>query len=409
MRISVFLLIAISSLSANVLAQSGETKLKSLYDEHHWFQLREEVAQIDAPIFYKVAVEVAFNQPEAEKDLLTVISSSSGDKSAFEAQELLIGLYFRLAKYQKALALAKIMLAQKPDAADIKNMLPTLEVLSSFQDQSVILEKSFPLTIDIEDENLVLPVKTNGFEAHYIFDNGFSLSGMSESEAKRLKLTIHDVKTNIDTMSGAQVNIRIAVVKDLEVGSVHLENVAFYILPDNQPPFNQLAEGRQGILGLPVVLALNKFEWNPTARTFTVLPATKKADKGNANLAFDGTSIFNRLDCQGRSVDFSLDMGAQNTVLYPSFAHAFPDIQANGATEKHRVTGVGGSAEITSLLLPSLALKVGSRNVLLKPAHILLKDNNSTTNWFAGNLGMDLLNQAHNVDIDFNSMTLSLQ
>src|ERR1700733_564374 len=202
MRISVFLLIAISSLSANVLAQSGETKLKSLYDEHHWFQLREEVAQIDAPIFYKVAVEVAFNQPEAEKDLLTVISSSSGDKSAFEAQELLIGLYFCLAKYQKALALAKIMLAQKPDAADIKNMLPTLEVLSSFQDQSVILEKSFPLTIDIEDENLVLPVKTNGFEAHYIFDNGFSLSGMSESEAKRLKLTIHDVKTNIDTMSG---------------------------------------------------------------------------------------------------------------------------------------------------------------------------------------------------------------
>jgi len=52
-------------------------------------------------------------------------------------------------------------------------------------------------------------------------------------------------------MSGAQVNIRIAVANDLEVAGVHLRNVAFYVLPNNEPPLNQLAPGRQGILACP--------------------------------------------------------------------------------------------------------------------------------------------------------------
>jgi len=54
-------------------------------------------------------------------------------------------------------------------------------------------------------------------------------------------------------------------------------------------------------------------------------------------------------------------------------------------------------------------LTVGGRPVVLKPAHLLLHDNNSTSNRFAGNLGMDLLNQARVVEIDFQSMTLSLR
>lgn len=109
------------------------------------------------------------------------------------------------------------------------------------------------------------------------------------------------------------------------------------------------------------------------------------------------------------ALDFSLDLGAQNTVLYPSFGQSFPAVKAAGLRENHQVTGVGGSANIDSVAIPSLTFTVGGRHVALKPAHILLHDNNSTSNRFAGNLGMDLLNQAHGVEIDFRSMTLSLR
>jgi hypothetical protein len=403
------LLIALNLVRASASAQDTDAQFKALYDGHHWFQLRDEQARKGGSSFYKAAVETAFGpEPKAEADLERVISSANSDALKFETRELLIGLYFRLGKYHEAFAQGELMLAQRPGAVDIQNMLPTLEVLNSFPDQAIDSTERSSIPIDIEDENLVLPVRINGIEAHYIFDNGFSISGMSELEAKRLHLTVHEVKTKIDTMSGAEVSIRIAVAENLQIGNTHLKNVAFYVLPATQPPFNQLAEGRQGILGLPVVIALNHFQWSAKDRVFRLLPPSPKSSKDSGNLAFDGTFIFQQAIYAGGPLDFSLDMGAQNTVLYPAFAQAHSDLQTIGSSEAHKVTGVGGSAEIPSVLVPSLTFTVGGRDVSLRPAHILLKSNNSTSGWFSGNLGMDLLNQARSVEIDFNSMKLML-
>ena len=409
MRLVTMLLIASSLVGASASAQGTDAELKALYDGHHWFQLRDEQARKSGSSFYKAAVEAAFGpESEAEADLKRAVSSSHSDALGFEARELLIGLYFRMGKYQEAYAQGKLMLAQKPDAADIQNMLPTLEVLSSFPDQATVSTGRSSIPVEI-NENLVLPVHINGIEAHYIFDNGFSISGMSELEAKRLHLTIHEVKTKIDTMSGAEVNIQVAVAENLQIGDTHLKNVAFYVLPEAQPPFNRLAEGRQGILGLPVVIALNHFQFSAKDRVFRLPPPSSKSSKDSGNLAFDGTTIFQQAIYAGGPLDFSLDMGAQNTVLYPAFAQAHPDLQTGGSSEAHKVTGVGGSVEIPSVSVPSLTFTVGGRDVSLRPAHILLKSNNSTSSWFSGNLGMDLLNQAGSVEVDFNSMKLRLR
>ncbi len=321
----------------------------------------------------------------------------------------MIALFYRTGYYHEALAEAKSLLTQKPTATDILNILPTLQVLSTHENQSVVERRPSTVKIDIEDQNMILPVSVNGISGNYIFDNGFSLSGISESEAKRLKLDVHNVATNIDSMSGAQVKIRIAVADNLAIAGVHLHNVAFYVLPDNQPPFNQLPTGRRGILGLPVILALGHIKWSAKDREFAVLPFSEGATKSKANVAFDGTGTLCRLLFERKPVDFSLDLGAQNTVLYPSFGRSFPAVETAGSHENHKVTGVGGSGNIDSVVIPSLTFTVGSLPVTLKPAHMLLHDNNSTSNLFAGNLGMDLLNQASWVEIDFRSMTLSLR
>jgi hypothetical protein len=166
--------------------------------------------------------------------------------------------------------------------------------------------------------------------------------------------------------------------------------------------------GRQGILGLPVILALRHFQWSPADRTFTVLPPQTEPRNLAPNLAFESTSIFVRVGFRGKPLEFSLDTGAQRTELYPAFARDFPDVKASGTPEARKLIGVGGSAKIESVLVPALSFIVGGREVQLTPAHILLKDNNSNSNWFAGNLGMDLLNQAHTVEIDFDSMAIQL-
>ena len=409
MRVIAIGLLAFAVLLQRVHAQDSTTELRSLYDSHRWFELREEVTRTDTSKFYAGAVAAAFNQVrEAEKNLHLVIAHDPSGDSGLEASELLIALFYRTGNYHEALAEAKTLLQQKPSAADIVNILPTLQVLSKYGNQSVGKRLPGTLKIEVEDENLVLPVAVNGISGHYIFDNGFSLSGISESEAQRLQLKVHDVATNIDSMSGTQVKIRIAVAESLVVAGVYLHNVAFYVLPDDKPPFNQLSAGRRGILGLPVILALGHFQWSARDHRFTVFSSSEAAQKSKANIAFDGTGTLCRPTFEGKPVDFSLDLGAQNTVLYPSFGESFPAVKAAGLPEHHQVTGVGGSASIDSVSIPSLTLTLGGRPVALKPAHLLLHDNNSTSNRFAGNLGMDLLNQAGAVEIDFQSMTLTL-
>jgi hypothetical protein len=149
--------------------------------------------------------------------------------------------------------------------------------------------------------------------------------------------------------------------------------------------------------------------WQPAAGIFAILSGPSDRLSPDVNLAFDGSSVFTQLKFRGTALDLSLDSGAQNTILYPSFARQFPDLQNANAVQQHKVTGVGGSSSIRSLTLPSLEFLLGGREVTLKPATVLLEENNSTSGWFKGNLGMDLLNQARSVDVDFGSMTLSLR
>ena len=412
MRLLVAGVLAVCFQQIELRAQPPDAALKALYDSHRWFTLRETVAKrVNAPTpFYKAAVETAFHQDErARIGLKQYIASHPALDMLVEARELLLGMEYRSAHYQAALLQAQQILAIKPDAKDVADFLPTLKVLALFVRQTVVSDGASTVRFELRDQNLVLPVAIDGSTVNYILDNGFSLSGMTESEAKRLKLSVHRVSTEIDTMSGAPVNIRIAVVHDLVVGRVHLRNVAFYVLPDDQPPFNQRAPGHRGILGLPVVLALGHFAWQPASGTFQIFSSTSGRPAPGANLAFDGSNIFTQLIFRGRTLDVNLDSGAQNTVLYPSFAKQFPDIQEHSTTEPHRITGVGGSASIKSFTLPSLSFQLGGVDLALKPATVLLEENNSTSAWFKGNLGMDLLNQARSVDVDFGSMTLSLK
>jgi hypothetical protein len=59
--------------------------------------------------------------------------------------------------------------------------------------------------------------------------------------------------------------------------------------------------------------------------------------------------------------------------------------------------------------LASLRFSIGGFPVLLSPAKALLAQTNDASKFFAGNLGIDLLQQAHKTTFDFKAMTLTLQ
>jgi hypothetical protein len=71
-------------------SQGPGDSLKTLYEQHHWFALRDATTQANAPPFYRAAVEAAFDEVElAERDLGQLIVQSPHSADAYEAHQLL--------------------------------------------------------------------------------------------------------------------------------------------------------------------------------------------------------------------------------------------------------------------------------------------------------------------------------
>lgn len=385
-------------------------ELKSLYDSHQWFALRDAVKRAPLPTFYRGAVDAAFNDlPSAREHLEAVITSSPHSPDAYEAHELLATLYFRNGLYREALLQVDSLIAEKPSAQDASNMRPLFEGFGSQGDQTLVTREISSVTMQRGTEGLYLPLTINGKECAYSFDTGANFSLMSESEASRLGLDVQKVGTHIGDSSGGTIGLRVAIVQNFAIGGLRLKNVAFAVLPDSQEPFKDLPDGKRGLIGIPVLLAMKTFQWEPSGKFTLGLPA-KSHDFDASNLCFDESFPVTQAWFQEKPLELTVDSGAQRTVLGPPFAKEFASLlKSSGRNETHTLTGVAGSSSYDSVLLPSLTMTVGGHDVTLAPAHILTKVSSETSSWAAGNLGIDLLNQAHTISFDFEAMTMKLQ
>ena len=71
--------------------------------------------------------------------------------------------------------------------------------------------------------------------------------------------------------------------------------------------------------------------------------------------------------------------------------------------------GVGGAQYRQAATVESLQFSIGGFPATLKSTGVLLQPTTDASRFFAGNLGIDLLQQAHKTTFDFKAMTLSLE
>jgi len=386
-------------------APKDDSKLKSLYDSHQWFELRDSVRQGGASAFYQGAVACAFNDARrCERKFRDVFNSAPSSDEAVEAHRILASAYFTHGEYKKALEQVNAILALRPTDADALGGRPVIAVLADTPDQKRAGRQT---TVELQDGGL--PFSINGVHATYWFDTGAELSVLTESEAKRFGLRVHSASVQVGDLNGTQVNSRIAVADELSVGSIRTKHVAFLVLPDNQPPFNEQSSGSRGLIGLPVLLAFDKFVWGAD-KSFEIGPESSHKRVPHADLCFDGNHPVVQVAYEKRPLAFVLDTGATNTDLYPSFASAFPElIRSATRTDSYKMEGVGGAKYMEAATLESLKFSIGGFPATLKSVGVLLKPTNEVSRFFAGNLGIDLLQQAHKTTFDFKTMALSLQ
>jgi len=379
-----------------------------LCEAHDWFQMRDHVADGNASLLCKGAVDASFeNRDAAERELETVIQKQPHSASSYRAHEILSTMYLREGRYRQAAAQLDQMLVEKPDAEDVQAAHSLFAVLTRYPDQTVASSEPSTLRGETIEDNLFIPVSAHGITGTYIVDTGANLSMMCESEAHRLGLKLDTTSTKVADIGGKDAAVRIAVVPDLWIGKTHLKHVAFIVTSDAAMPFVELPEGHKGVLGIQVLIALGTIRISRDNRVdIGVGPAPASAKV--VPLAFDSAMPVTQMSLNGKALNFTFDTGASTTYLGPVFASAFPDLMRTGSKKDHKLTGVNGSTTQDSSELPSVRFQLG-KEVELKPATVMLEASFMNSEWSVGNLGYDLISQAIPITIDFRAMQLRVE
>jgi predicted aspartyl protease len=385
------------------------TAWKKLYDAHQWFALRDAVADGGAPPLYRGAVEAAFREDNAaERDLRKLIKSSPQSDDAYEARSILTNLYFRRGSYREAAKELDGMLHVKPKDEDALSMRSMFDAFGSLGDQQLVASRPSTVPFTLEDGNGYLPLTINGITALFCFDTGANMSVISEAEAARLGMKLVSTTTKISDSSGNTIQTEVARADDLVIGNLHLKGVVFAVLPDAQEPFVELPLGKRGLIGLPVLLAMQTLRWSPSKNVSFGYKGSSFHLAG-ANLALDGAEPVLAATSAGKPLEMTLDTGAVHTIFETPFAQKFAALlSSQGSKEEHKLTGLAGSKSYSSVMLPSLTLETGGGAMTLTPAHVIPGESTGSAEWADGNLGMDALDQAKTITIDFHAMRVTL-
>jgi hypothetical protein len=162
-----------------------------------------------------------------------------------------------------------------------------------------------------------------------------------------------------------------------------------------------------GALGLPVLIALRTLSWNRAGEFRLAFPAQPRGIQ-KANICFDGPEPLVNVVFHHRKLPLVLDTGSSSTIFGPALVTRFPDLVNFERKSTVLVSGISGSAEIASVGLPGVTLHVGGFSTAVHPP-MLLSTTTPSSNWLCGRLGIDYLNQADRVTLDFHCMTLTLE
>jgi len=393
-------------LPARVLSGEDYT-LKLLYDQHRWFELRDAIRAGHAAPLHEGAVAAAFNDTKAaEKHLNRVIKQEPNSTDAEDAHEALANLYIRSGKYRQAVQQLNEALRIKPSNPDAENARAIFAAWSKHPDQAIGRVKPTTMHAEVSRDGVKLPLTIHGKTVHWGLDTGANFSLISESEARMLGVAIDESSARVADSAGGSTRMRTAVVDELTIGDVRLRNVAFLVLPDSQEPMSDLQPGERGLIGIPIVIALQSVGWKSDG-SFEIRPESSSR-KAHKNLSFDGLSPVTRAQFESGELDCIVDSGDQSgSQFWARFARDFAAlVKQHGTKSSQRVAMVGGSNVRETITLPEIQLRVGGLNTTLRPAQVFSKPVGDDFHHCL--LGLDVLSQAREVRIDVRSMTLQL-
>ena len=178
------------------------------------------------------------------------------------------------------------------------------------------------------------------------------------------------------------------------------------MLPDEILYFPPIHFQIQGILGFPVITALNQVRFIKDGR---LLIGEKPVKMPFRNLAFDRSTIVVLLKSDDDTLSYHFDTGATGTEFYSNYFYKYKArIIKQGVVKQIESGGAGGMAQRRVYTLPLVTLYIGPKKATLKDIAVHTTPSYKGQPYY-GNIGQDVINQFDAMTLNFKDMYLSFQ
>ena len=412
-----YLITTLLCISASVFSQSQkENQLKELSEQHQFLKM-DSLNKVKSKnyFFYKALYANVCNQPRLSNHYLSELKKGAITKS-FRYHKLKNDNYIKLFDYSNAYKTSKILTSQFAanfTAEELNDEMNTQRIWEVLQKQKTQIIDSFTNVNVVSKKDLAglitTEVRANGTVSDFVFDTGAGISCITESMAKKMRLTIlQDNNIKVMSFTGVENKVLMGIAPVLTMGSLTIHNAAFLVYPDTAFTFANGAYMINGIIGFPIIKELGTVTIAPESLTFSKGAIAENKEK---NLFIDQLRPVLLMKYRGKTLPFNLDSGAKESSFTKSFYEAFQSyIDVNGVAVKRKTSGAGGQ-EVTTTVL-----ELKDQNIQLGELHIKLGSLEVDPNNYGvygkvnhGNIGQDILGQYKKVIISFEGNYLELE
>ena len=412
-------------LNSIVMSQTNSyEKLYSLYNSKKFFRFINELekeknnlSQDERDAFLALHYTL-INKPSESEILITALLGNNKaalhDSLKRDLYSISINNNVFIGNYKKSAEQTKIILEKyskyikEKDKEDYENSLIIWNAIQDVEKQSVI--KNSETQIDIKRDMAGLyniPVTYNGENTDFIFDTGANFSTITETYAKKMNLTFTSAKIKVGAITGKKIDAVIAYAKSFSIGNMEIKNTVFIVLPDEDLSFAGGMYKINGIIGLPVIEAMQELIISKDGKL--TVPKTPSVNTLN-NFLMDGFIPVVEVDYKNNPMCFNFDTGARTTLLYaPFFKEYEKEIKEKYTVEDIKFGGAGGDTKIPGYKLKDIELSVGTDKVVIPEISLLsvpVKDNEEL---MYGNLGQDFISKFDSMILNFSSMSIDFK
>ena len=383
-------------------------QLNKFIETQDYFKLRDsflkqgEKLTQEHRLYYEAIIQNLFNELSESNDrieeLLQLETRQLSDTMLNKLYRTKLLNHINLYQYEKAKKVSEHILnnyRQLNDSSDIEMMENELNIWESLENipAQVIVKSedaSFPMTTD-KVGLFNIDVSINKATKNFIFDTGANISVIKRSLVEELGLTFIESDFFVTAFTGTKVDSDLAVANELRIGNLIFKNVVFLVLNDADVSFPQIDYYINGIIGFPVIEAMEEIRITKDNTIFT--PKTP-VDYGQFNFALDGLTPIIAVQYQKDTLSFGFDTGARSTSLYAPFYRKYK----NEVDRKYKPTtfnsgSAGGVVAFEGYLMDSIQLKIGKSEAVLKNIQLHKENIKTDVSNFYGNLGQDFIKQ----------------